>query len=58
METNIPGIFAAGDVREKSLRQIVTATSDGSIAAQSTQQYVAGLIETLKSSELETVSST
>ena len=34
MRTKIPGIFAAGDVRAKSLRQIVTATGDGSIAAQ------------------------
>jgi thioredoxin reductase (NADPH) len=33
MRTNIPGIFAAGDVRKKSLRQVVTATSDGAIAA-------------------------
>ena len=33
METKIPGIFATGDVREKMLRQIVTATGDGSIAA-------------------------
>ena len=48
METSIPGIFAAGDVREKTLRQIVTATGDGSIAAQSAQQYVEELNETLK----------
>ena len=40
METTIPGIYAAGDVREKMLRQIVTATGDGSIAAQSAQHYV------------------
>ncbi len=40
METAIPGVFAAGDIREKELRQIVTATGDGSIAAQSAQKYV------------------
>ncbi|MGD2198700.1 thioredoxin-disulfide reductase [Lysinibacillus fusiformis] len=45
METTIPGIFAAGDVREKSLRQIVTATGDGSIAAQAVQHYVEELFE-------------
>lgn len=43
METNVPGIFAAGDVREKMLRQIVTATGDGSIAAQSAQHYIENL---------------
>jgi len=48
METKIPGIFAAGDIREKSLRQIVTATGDGSIAAQNVQHYVEGLIEKTK----------
>ena len=40
METTVPGIYAAGDVREKLLRQIVTATGDGSIAAQAAQQYI------------------
>ncbi|QUW23429.1 thioredoxin-disulfide reductase [Sporosarcina sp. Marseille-Q4063] len=40
METKIPGIYAAGDVREKLLRQIVTATGDGSVAAQAAQQYI------------------
>ncbi len=48
METKVPGIFAAGDVREKTLRQIVTATGDGSIAAQSAQHYIEELIEELK----------
>jgi len=48
METKIPGIFAAGDVREKNLRQIVTATGDGGIAAQSAQHYVEELMEQLK----------
>lgn len=48
METNVPGIFAAGDIREKTLRQIVTATGDGSIAAQAVQHYVEELREKLK----------
>ena len=47
METNVPGVYAAGDVREKTLRQIVTATGDGSIAAQNAQAY----IETLEDEE-------
>ena len=33
MKTNIPGVFAAGDIRVKSLRQVVTAVADGAIAA-------------------------
>ncbi len=48
METKVEGIFAAGDVREKMLRQIVTATGDGSIAAQSAQHYVEELVEKMK----------
>ncbi|ACQ69805.1 MULTISPECIES: thioredoxin-disulfide reductase [Exiguobacterium] len=48
METNIPGIFAAGDVREKTLRQVVTATNDGSIAAQNAQHFIEGLLESLQ----------
>lgn len=41
MQTKVPGIYAAGDIREKKLRQIVTATSDGSIAAEAIQEYLA-----------------
>ncbi len=44
METSQKGVFAAGDVRVKTLRQIVTATGDGSIAAQNAYEY----LETLK----------
>ncbi|MGM0898729.1 MAG: thioredoxin-disulfide reductase [Bacillota bacterium] len=49
METSVPGIFAAGDVRDKTLRQVVTATGDGSIAAQSVQHYVEELAEKIGS---------
>lgn len=48
MATKVPGIFAAGDIREKGLRQIVTATGDGSIAAQTAQAYVEGVKEKSK----------
>ncbi len=40
MKTNIPGVFAAGDVRVKSLRQVVTACADGAIAAIQVEKYI------------------
>jgi thioredoxin reductase (NADPH) len=43
MTCSTPGIFAAGDIRSKSLRQICTAVGDGAIAAQSAQQYLESL---------------
>lgn len=48
METDIPGIYAAGDIRVKDLRQIVTATGDGSIAAETAVKYLEEMPETLK----------
>ena len=38
--TNIPGIFVAGDVRSKEIRQLVTATSDGAVAAEAALRYI------------------
>lgn len=38
--TNVPGIFAAGDIRTKALRQIVTAVSDGACAVASAERYL------------------
>lgn len=40
MKTNVEGVFAAGDVRSKNLRQIATAVGDGAIAAFSAQNYL------------------
>ncbi len=40
MKTNIPGVFAAGDVRVKFLRQVVTAAADGAIAAMQCEKYL------------------
>ncbi len=45
MQTGIPGVFAAGDIRAKSLRQVVTATADGAIAAVQAEKYVDALAE-------------
>ncbi len=40
METLIPGLYAAGDVRKKPLRQIVTAASDGAVAAMACNRFI------------------
>lgn len=43
MKTNIDGVYAAGDVRVKSLRQVVTAAADGAIAAVQAEKYIESL---------------
>lgn len=40
MQTSLPGVFAAGDVRQKLLRQLVTAAADGAIAVTAAQHYI------------------
>lgn len=40
METNISGIYAVGDIRQKYLRQVVTAAADGAIAATAAEKYI------------------
>lgn len=41
METNVPGVFAAGDVRDKFLKQVATAVGDGAIAGYAAEKYLA-----------------
>jgi thioredoxin reductase (NADPH) len=41
METSVPGVYAAGDARVKYLRQVITAASDGAIAAVAAEKYLA-----------------
>lgn len=43
MRTSVPGIFGAGDITAKHLRQIVTAVSDGAVAANSAASYIKSL---------------
>ena len=40
MQTNIPGVYAVGDIRKKGFRQVVTACADGAIAAQNASYYI------------------
>lgn len=43
MLTNVPGVFAAGDLRKKKFRQVITAAADGALAANSARSYLADL---------------
>ena len=40
MATNVKGVWAVGDMRKKSLRQVVTAAADGAIAAMQAEKYL------------------
>lgn len=40
MHTDVPGVYAAGDIRVKSLRQVITAAADGAIAATQAEKYL------------------
>jgi thioredoxin reductase (NADPH) len=40
METNVPGIFAAGDIRNNSARQVATSVGDGATAAIRADHYI------------------
>ena len=45
LETSVPGVYAAGDLRAKNLRQVVTATADGAIAAVELERYAKRMSE-------------
>ncbi|MDO5688006.1 MAG: FAD-dependent oxidoreductase [Pseudoscardovia radai] len=45
LETSVPGVYAAGDLRVKNLRQVVTATADGAIAAVELERYAKQISE-------------
>lgn len=55
MQTNIKGVYAAGDLRPKMLRQVVTAVADGAIAATDAERYVASEKERLGIVEEEVI---
>lgn len=43
METGVPGIFAAGDIRSNSIRQVIAAAGDGAVAAIGAEKYISEL---------------
>ncbi len=54
LATNVPGVYAAGDIRPKTLRQLITAVADGGLAATNSERYIKekaealGLVEQVK----------
>lgn len=47
-KTNLDGVYGAGDVCVKELRQVVTAVSDGATAATSLEKYIPNIVTALK----------
>ena len=43
METKLPGIFAAGDIRHNSIRQVIAAAGDGAVAAVAAERFLSSL---------------
>ena len=43
MATNVPGVFAAGDIRSGAIKQVISATGDGAVAAVNAEKYITGL---------------
>ncbi len=43
MATSVPGVYAAGDIRSGSIRQVISATGDGAVAAVNAEKYIAGI---------------
>ena len=43
MRTNIPGVMAAGDIRSKTVRQIINGAGEGAVAAIAAEKYLSGL---------------
>lgn len=52
MHTNVPGIYAAGDIRHTVLRQVVTAASDGAVAAWSAEKWIIEHYDTVEGNEV------
>ena len=52
METSIPGVYAAGDIRVKQVRQVATAVSDGAIAAINASLWFISILQVLTQTTL------